>query len=730
MEYISICNFESFSNLPVQQISVDEKFSILFYKDSDGIKILDSSSLEFKKEFNHEKNILNGKFISDFTLYQYVHIKNKKENQLTIFNSKTKEILIYNYTESLFTYKTSYYCGISANYIFSIGDLLITFDKDYKAFNIGPNKGIIETKYAIDDIDSTTKPKILYVSNRNHRNPKENSFIVYHVNGDKLDAIYLEDEDKKLPIYVPNELFQNGIKFSDMKFASNVEFSSISFPFIAGISKIDEKFLLEIKNVFNERSTNQDFRNKYKSTRDAIPIELQGNSIGLSSSSNAFYYFIENSVFKMSLPSPDDLSILLKKDGLLNYSRMLVTIKNNEINSENIKNSDFLRFKSMIVFKEEKDKTLQTTLVDTNQISKVLSTIKEKNPKKIEIPIPTTATDEETKPKKPFSPNLRKTRSRNVLIIKNPQLFTKKRRNSSIIEEPEEIDDSPLSPTENLSYILKPTGTEHSSNSTIESTSSMDSNEEISIQHRIGRMKSSFSALEEGELSVKKGELIIILQDESDGWTLCFYKKKQGFIPSHYYFELDFKAFQKRKEIVKEFLETEETYVTNLIHLNHYFCVPLQKILSKKTHQTLFSNLQTVLSLNGLFLMKLQNISKKEYILQDDELSLILLEFSGSFRLYTEYIVSFESMNNIVLKEGSKNSKFEKFVKETKIDLKSKGILCDIGSYLILPVQRLPRYRMLLSDLLRVNIYPIKMILIQFLTRIHQKKKIKKNMIN
>eukprot|EP01080_Neovahlkampfia_damariscottae_P011379 gene11379-4546_t len=683
LEYKIIETFKSSTEKPITQLRIDQQFSTLFFKDSEGITILNSSNLQIKKEFNDDKCLRFGVFSSQFTQFHHdVNIRNNEGNQLSLFNSETKEILIYKYTESSFEYQATYPLNIDANYIFNIGNLVVGFDRKYKTIKCGKITEDINVD-ALGEIEPSSCPKIMFISNKYQKIQKDNSFIVYYVNDEKIEPIYLEDEG----IHKMN-------KFYEMKFSSKIEYCSISFPFIVGISKKKKDFILEIKSVYNENKPI--LRDKYKSTADAIPIEFSGTSFGLTSSFDAFYYFLDNSIFKISLPSPDDLGILLKKDGLIKPARQLKKFKNLEMNSNNIKNSDFMKFKSMIKFNNEMN--INESTLDDVQFTKVLSSIHQK--KEISIPKIPTVSIEKPKDVYPTTPkSSRKTRSRNVLIIKNPQMFTKKRRNSSlIVEQPE-----PKTPTENLSYILKPTEEKKGMNISPSPVVAPDSEDEEVPQHRIGRMKSSFSALEEGELSIKKGELMVILQDESDGWTLIFYKKKQGFVPSHFIFELDFKAFQKRKEIVKEFIETEETYVTNLIHLNHYFCVPLQKILSKKTHQALFSNLQTVLSLNGLFLVKLQEIAKKDYILQDDELSLILLEFSGSFRLYTEYIVSFENMNNIVLKEGSKNSKFEKFVKEKKVELKSKGLLCDVGSYLILPVQRLPRYRLLLSDLVRYS---------------------------
>jgi hypothetical protein len=651
--------------------------------------------MKFISTFNHKNHLSQGSFSSDFNLFHVDHfLKNSKKNQLTMFNSKTKEIFIYHYTETFIEFISLFSLNDSISFLFNVGSLAIVFDSDYKFFNIGNSPGEISSN---EEIKSTKEnPQVLFISGRNQSNP---SFIVYYFNQNEANPIYLEDYEKKIPFYVQNETIkQKGIKLSNLTFSGNVEQASVCFPFIAGVSKGVNHSIwnLQIKNVYNPRS-NEKLRDSLKSTNDCILIEIFGESVGLTSCRDAFYYFSGCEIFKVSLPSVDEMKILLESDGLFKPARTLAMIKKNDLISESIQTIELVRFKSILKSnqndEEDEIEEINETSENSEQISKVMEGIRKSQEQRNSLKNKEESESQNT-------PGMRKTRSRNVMIIKNPQRFTATSRSGSklVLNEYEE---ETLEEPENLSFLLKPSITGSLTPRDNLPTTLDPSNE--SQTYRIGRMKASFSALESGEISVKKGELIIILQDEEDGWSLIFYRNKQGHIPSQYIHELNFKAFQKRKEIVKEFIETEETYVTNLIHLNHYFCVPLQKILSKKVYNSLFSNLKTVLNLNGMFLLKLQDVSKKDYISQDDELSSILLEFSQTFRLYTEYIVGFENVNMVLLKESSKNSKLEKFLKEKKTELKSKGVLCDLGSYLILPVQRLPRYKLLLSDLMNVN---------------------------
>eukprot|EP01080_Neovahlkampfia_damariscottae_P002501 gene2501-3207_t len=223
------------------------------------------------------------------------------------------------------------------------------------------------------------------------------------------------------------------------------------------------------------------------------------------------------------------------------------------------------------------------------------------------------------------------------------------------------------------------------------------------IKSRRGKMIATFTGENEEEISVPKDSIIDIIQDEEDGWTLCIYEEKEGIIPTHYYKETLSKTAQKRNDILEEFLETEETYVSNLNVLMKYFINPFLKdgIVSPQFHSKVFSSVSVVLGVNTVFLTKLKMVLKESDENKLSEMSKLLSSFAQTFKLYVGYIKDYESMNDSIIKEKSKNQKLSQYLLDIRKDLKAKGHIIDIQSYLILPVQRLPRYRMLLEDLLR-----------------------------
>jgi len=181
---------------------------------------------------------------------------------------------------------------------------------------------------------------------------------------------------------------------------------------------------------------------------------------------------------------------------------------------------------------------------------------------------------------------------------------------------------------------------------------------------------------------------------------------------------------QHRNLILQELLETEETYVQNLRILQDSFQKPLSDftIISKKSHEALFGNISVIIGVNELMLKKLRDCISTRQLPEpnsqngvgnntsgdcgtgsrEEMLGECLLKISPSFRLYTTYIIGYEKSFDVVREESQRNSQFAQFLKKTSIQLiKDKQRISEITSYLILPVQRLPRYKLLLEDLLK-----------------------------
>ncbi|KAJ3200586.1 hypothetical protein HK099_002597, partial [Clydaea vesicula] len=194
---------------------------------------------------------------------------------------------------------------------------------------------------------------------------------------------------------------------------------------------------------------------------------------------------------------------------------------------------------------------------------------------------------------------------------------------------------------------------------------------------------------------------------------------------------------KKRNLVLMEIWNSEVQYYKGLIILEEAFMKPLknclntpQEIINSKTLKVIFSNLEPILSLTGELLVDLNNrlfyckektFSKNLDVLESkifvqfeeflnnikkseskEEIKLgdIFCNMAPFFKIYSTYSMNFNKAIQTVSFEIEHNINFKNFIQDQI--LQEKDILKDLSfqSYLILPVQRITRYKMLLEDLL------------------------------
>ncbi|KAL6080193.1 hypothetical protein QOT17_000570 [Balamuthia mandrillaris] len=163
---------------------------------------------------------------------------------------------------------------------------------------------------------------------------------------------------------------------------------------------------------------------------------------------------------------------------------------------------------------------------------------------------------------------------------------------------------------------------------------------------------------------------------------------------------------ETRASVVKELFETENTYLVQLRLLLKAFVNPLQELLSnnKKTEDT---NVQKYLKhpsvlacLNALPLIADLTDKIRDGILtrmarNDPDLGMIFLELAPSLHIYQEYVNNYGVA--LVKLEECRKKKCKAYVRlERKFCKESES--ADITAFLILPIQRPPRYELLLKE--------------------------------
>eukprot|EP01094_Clydonella_sp_ATCC50884_P014770 TRINITY_DN2531_c0_g1_i4.p1 TRINITY_DN2531_c0_g1~~TRINITY_DN2531_c0_g1_i4.p1 ORF type:complete len:776 (-),score=244.59 TRINITY_DN2531_c0_g1_i4:210-2303(-) len=158
----------------------------------------------------------------------------------------------------------------------------------------------------------------------------------------------------------------------------------------------------------------------------------------------------------------------------------------------------------------------------------------------------------------------------------------------------------------------------------------------------------------------------------------------------------------KRKKIVEEILSTEETYVSALIVLSKAFLEPIRASLASSkplmgegAMKAVFGPVEVLLELHKVFLSSLGARVREARENEDDiVVGDVFLELANCLKLYNAYISSYDQAVR-ALSEAMLSSKFKAFVEDQKEQYSSLSI----SSLLITPIQRIPRYTLLLQQL-------------------------------
>lgn len=155
---------------------------------------------------------------------------------------------------------------------------------------------------------------------------------------------------------------------------------------------------------------------------------------------------------------------------------------------------------------------------------------------------------------------------------------------------------------------------------------------------------------------------------------------------------------KKRNYVINEIIDTEKIYFDKIRALNDVFINPLKtmKIISEDDLKLQFDGLVAMLDIHKNMYESMTANSAEHSL----NMGSIFSNFSAdALQCYKIYLVNFEKA---MTRRGfllTKNKKFAKFVERACQDPKCLG--CGIESLLISPVQRIPRYRLLLEELLK-----------------------------
>lgn len=169
----------------------------------------------------------------------------------------------------------------------------------------------------------------------------------------------------------------------------------------------------------------------------------------------------------------------------------------------------------------------------------------------------------------------------------------------------------------------------------------------------------------------------------------------------------DVRRQEKKNLILQEILDSEVTYLKQLEILSIYFMKPIKETIDKEDFNTIFGNIETIYEVNGALLDELKkdltNVAKA------------FLKLAPFFKLYSVYAYDYNKAIKrlqVILSLSVRycellcilfqfmilhHSSFAKLVnnQETRPEVQTK-----LSALLIAPIQRIPRYCLLLQQVL------------------------------
>ncbi|XP_071492691.1 rho guanine nucleotide exchange factor 39-like [Diadema antillarum] len=150
------------------------------------------------------------------------------------------------------------------------------------------------------------------------------------------------------------------------------------------------------------------------------------------------------------------------------------------------------------------------------------------------------------------------------------------------------------------------------------------------------------------------------------------------------------KMERKREKIVTEIFASERRYLEQLDIVITYFMRPLQRlrIVPENDVRIMFGDLTAIQAINKELLAHMEEMSIGEAFLQ----------LAPYIKLYSTYANNFEKAMDLLQEWESKTSDFNRFLREQESKPECRSL--SLHALLITPIQRVPRYKLLLKQLL------------------------------
>lgn len=148
---------------------------------------------------------------------------------------------------------------------------------------------------------------------------------------------------------------------------------------------------------------------------------------------------------------------------------------------------------------------------------------------------------------------------------------------------------------------------------------------------------------------------------------------------------------QLRRKATEEILTSERSYIAQLDKLVVFFVNPLKtlNLIDMASHTSLFGQLELIHNINNELLSRLET--------DIDDVANAFLKLAPFFKIYSVYAFDFRASMILLQNLQTKNAPFRSFLEKTEF---RPEVQQKLNSLLITPIQRVPRYRLLLQQVL------------------------------
>jgi len=154
-----------------------------------------------------------------------------------------------------------------------------------------------------------------------------------------------------------------------------------------------------------------------------------------------------------------------------------------------------------------------------------------------------------------------------------------------------------------------------------------------------------------------------------------------------------------RNNKVREIIDTEAKYVENLEQVIEVYIKPLrsdamtkQSLITVQELKVIFAELEIIQSFSRTLLKQLQERLDKWF--PNQKIGDVFGQLIDFFKIYTQYVINYPRAMETLAHCKQKNAAFLQFIQERE---QKTGCIIPIENFLIMPVQRIPRYALLME---------------------------------